>query len=143
MTTPIHEKPVGLPIGRTLKRGLRLQCPVCSEPKLFTGLFSMKEDCPTCGLHFERLDGHWLGALAVNTMVTFGLLFLALGATLIAFYPEFPLVPMLAIMLPLAAVAPLAFFRPTRTFWMAMDALLRPPQKGEVHDEYLAENQVA
>ena len=143
MNPPTPSKPIGLPWARTLRRGCRMQCPVCGRGKLFTGVFKMIEDCPQCGLHYERLEGHWLGALAVNTMVTFFMLFVALGVTLIVFYPEFPIATMLLILLPIAILAPLVMFRSTRTFWMAMDAILRPPQPGEVHDEYLPENQLA
>ena len=26
----------------------------------------MVDDCPRCGLHFEREQGYWAGALAIN-----------------------------------------------------------------------------
>ena len=30
----------------------------------------MVVDCPNCGLHFERIEGHWLGAVATNTIMS-------------------------------------------------------------------------
>ena len=114
---PTPPQSIGLPVGRTLRRGVLVRCPVCGERKLFSRVFSMTEDCPRCGLHFERLEGHWLGALAVNTMVTFGIMFVVLGVTMVVAYPEFPIATMLLAVLPVPLVAPLLLFRPSRTFW--------------------------
>ena len=33
---------------------------------LFKRWFTMVDDCPRCGLHFEREQGYWAGALAIN-----------------------------------------------------------------------------
>lgn len=120
-----------------LLRGLRRKCAVCGQGRLFRRWFTMLEDCPRCGLHFERLEGHWLGSLAVNTMVTFTLMFTALGVVMVVAYPEFPIRTMMLVLIPIPLFGPLLLFPFTRTFWMAMDLLLRPPEPGEVHDEFL------
>ena len=44
----------------------------------------MVEDCPTCGLHFERVEGHWIGAIGINTIVSFGALLITIVALLVA-----------------------------------------------------------
>ena len=57
---------------RMLWRGLTLACPSCGGRGLVQrwALFAMRERCPGCGLKFERMEGHWLGAVAVNTVVS-------------------------------------------------------------------------
>jgi len=50
----------------------------------------MDVDCPQCGHRFEREQGYWLGAVIINTAVTFGL-FLMIGVTIAAAtWPEVP-----------------------------------------------------
>jgi len=130
-------KTTPLPPGRTLARGLRVKCPVCGQGKLFRRWFTMLQRCPQCDLKFERLEGHWIGAVAVNTMVTFGIMFVALGVVMIVAYPEYPIRTMLAVLLPIPILAPLLLFPVARTFWMAMDLLFRPPEPEEIHSEFL------
>ncbi|MBS1962879.1 MAG: DUF983 domain-containing protein [Bdellovibrionales bacterium] len=42
---------------------LRLRCPVCRQGTVFRGPYSMNADCPHCGIHFERENGYFLGAM--------------------------------------------------------------------------------
>jgi uncharacterized protein (DUF983 family) len=41
----------------------RLRCPVCREGTVFKGPYSMRPDCPKCGVHFERENGYFMGAM--------------------------------------------------------------------------------
>ena len=50
-------------------RALRRRCPYCGGGGIFRGWFSLRERCPTCGVAFEREDGYFLGAYAVNLIV--------------------------------------------------------------------------
>lgn len=129
-----------LATSTALRRGLTRRCAVCGQGGLFRRWFSMVDDCPRCALHFERLEGHWIGALAVNTMVTFGVMFVALGITMVAAYPDYPIATMLAVLLPIPIVMPLLFFPFSRTLWTAMDLLLRPLEPGEVDDDFFPTN---
>src|SRR5437763_10294951 len=57
-----------------LIRGLLLRCPYCGKGKLFrkgfTKGFTMYERCSVCGWRFEREEGYWTGAIAVNIVMT-------------------------------------------------------------------------
>lgn len=55
-----------------LARGLRNQCPNCGGRTLFTPgrAFALNTACPDCGLRFEREEGFYLGAMALNYGVT-------------------------------------------------------------------------
>ena len=52
--------------GQMLWRGFTKRCARCGSRHLFTRWFTMVDDCPRCGLHFEREAGYWAGALAIN-----------------------------------------------------------------------------
>src|SRR5437899_5686609 len=53
-----------------LARGAVKRCPRCGRGRLFTRWFTMPARCPRCRLAFERSEGFWLGAMAVNLGVT-------------------------------------------------------------------------
>ena len=75
-----------MPLSRTrqiLMRGIRLRCPRCGEEPLFTGLFSMREQCDYCMLVYEQEPGFFVGAIYINYAATAILAmagFLVLGA---------------------------------------------------------------
>lgn len=115
-----------------LWRGLTRACPVCGQRGLFRWGLAMAEDCPRCHLHFERIEGHWLGSVGMNTIVTFGSLFVVMAVSLIVAHPEFPIVPLLAINVGVAAIVPLLFHANSRTAWTAIDLMMRPLEAHEV-----------
>src|SRR5258708_35651991 len=51
-------------------RGLRLRCPRCGKGKIFRRGFTTFETCPNCGWRFEREEGYWTGAMAVNLILS-------------------------------------------------------------------------
>ena len=57
--------------GKILLRGWTKRCPVCGETKIFRGWFELVEQCPRCHFWFERQEGQFIGAVGVNTVVTF------------------------------------------------------------------------
>ena len=112
---------------RKLWRGLTRRCARCGQGHLFTKWFKMVPDCPRCGLHFEREQGYWTGAIAVNTIVIGGLFALIFVGTLIATAPDIPIVPLLLVVVPLMAIGPLIVYPFSKTIWVAIDlAFLQP-----------------
>jgi uncharacterized protein (DUF983 family) len=65
---------------------LRLRCPRCCLGDVFRGHFSMNEECPVCGLHFERGPGYFLGALYIS----YPLSILLLGSFILGSHWIFP-----------------------------------------------------
>ena len=53
-------------------RGLRQRCPVCGKGKVFAGLFKTYERCPNCNFYFEREEGYYTGAVAINLIEELG-----------------------------------------------------------------------
>jgi uncharacterized protein (DUF983 family) len=104
-------------------RGLFLRCPLCGKGKLYRRGFSMNEKCPVCDWHFEREEGYWTGAMAVNLIVS-ELLVAVVVIPLAAM--QVPLVPLFAIGLPATALLPVIFYRHSKSFWMGIDLILNP-----------------
>jgi uncharacterized protein (DUF983 family) len=124
--------------GRTLWWGLTKRCGRCGSGKLFRHWFHMVPDCPRCGLHFEREHGYWTGALAINIIATGGL-FAILFATLLAItIPDVPVVPLLAILVPVALFGPIVYYPFSKTVWVAIDrAYLQRLDPNERPDEQI------
>jgi uncharacterized protein (DUF983 family) len=117
----VVEKPNALVV---LARGFLKRCPRCGRGHLFTGWFSMREQCPRCGLAFERGEGYWLGAIAVNlgaTEALFGAMFVAI---IVATWPNVPWVWPTIAGIALNIVVPIAFYPFSKTIFVAIDLLL-------------------
>lgn len=80
--------------------------------------------CPRCGLRFEREEGYWTGALAMNFVLTgtvFAVVFVALVA---ATAPTIPVAPLLAILVPITVLGPLLGYPISKTLWVAVDRVV-------------------
>lgn len=111
-----------------LRRALTRRCPYCGSPGIYNGYFELKEYCPTCGVRFEREEGYFLGAYALNLVVAE---ILALGiAVFVIFGTEFRdagLIWQEALAIGLALLFPILFFPYSRGVWMALDLTFHPP----------------
>ena len=96
----------------------------------------MVPDCPRCALHFERENGYFTGALAINIMATGGLFTIVFIALLAATIPEFPVVPLLVVVIPIALLGPILYYPFSKTVWVAVDrAYLQRLDPSERFDE--------
>ena len=58
--------------GRMVRRALVLHCPWCGSRRTFIRRWLGKyERCRTCGIRWRREEGFELGAVTVNTVITF------------------------------------------------------------------------
>ena len=116
----------------SLLRGLLLRCPYCGRGKLFRRGLAMYERCPVCGWRFEREEGYWTGAIAVNLVVTVLLLVVILVPLAIALATsQIPVIILVIASLPLPILLPLLFFRHSKSFWMSFDFMMHPVEPGE------------
>jgi len=104
-------------------RALLLRCPRCGKGKLFCGVFAMYERCPHCNWRFEREEGYWTGAIALNLVIS-EFLVAAFVVPLAAM--QTPLLPLFAIGIPIAIALPFIFYRHAKSFWIAIDFLMNP-----------------
>jgi len=103
---------------------LTLRCPRCRRGRLFTGLITMPERCPSCGLYYEREHGYFVGAMAISyglavglvAILFFGLLWLTRWSL------EWVLLVSGAALLPLAPLC----LRYSRAMWIYLDRRIDP-----------------
>jgi uncharacterized protein (DUF983 family) len=124
--------PGPLPVPPTLKparmlwRGLTKRCPLCGERNVFDSFFKIKDRCPRCNFPFERVEGNWLGALGMNTIVTFAAIFLVLGVGFALSWPHIAVRNIVVVAVLVAVVFPMLFLPVSHTLWCAIDLALRP-----------------
>jgi len=117
-----------------LGRALLRRCPRCGGKAWFRGWFGKVDRCRTCGYRYERQPGFLLGALTINTIVTFGLLAMVLLVGSILSYPDIAVVPMLIAAGAVAVVVPIVFYPFSYTIWAAVDLTMRPLDPAERAD---------
>jgi len=120
-----------------------MACPACGQRGQFHRWFSMEHDCPKCGLHFERIEGHWIGAIGINTIVSFGLLAATLVVAFVVTFPDFPLRTLMILALLVSIITPTVFFPVSRTLWTAIDIAMRPLEPHEVDWRVVDEVQIS
>lgn len=117
---------------RMLLRGLFRRCPRCGAGRLFEGWLTMKPTCPRCGLRFEREEGFFLGAFVVN----FGVMLLTMAAFIagaVALTLPDPDPVKLAIGgIAVGVIVPISFYPMSRTFWSAIDLIMKPLEPAEI-----------
>lgn len=86
----------------------------------------MVPECPTCGLIFGRLPGHWLGAWFLNICVVQLAVVLILLIGVAATWPEPPMWIIGGLTAFSALAVPFLFFPYSRTLWSAIDLAMRP-----------------
>lgn len=123
-------------VAKMLWRGCTKRCGVCGERRIFRRWFTMVDECPTCGLTFEREPGAYIGAIGINTIVSFGALLITIVALLVATYPEMPAAPIMGASVAVAVIVPLFFYPFSRTIWLAIDLGMNPLRSGEVKMPY-------
>src|SRR5215472_7500570 len=96
-------------ISTSLIRGLLLRCPNCGRGKLFRKGFTMYEKCPVCGWRFEREEGYWTGAIAINLVVTELLIALVIVPLAVALAAAHQPLTLLLLGLPLPILLPFLF----------------------------------
>jgi uncharacterized protein (DUF983 family) len=118
--------PAPLTIPRLLSRGLRRRCPLCGGGDCFETFFLVKERCPRCNFPIRREEGHWIGAIGINTIVSLGSLAVAMVILFAIYWENRRVLPIIIPLFTIAIVVPLVFFGPSQTLWSAVDLLMRP-----------------
>jgi uncharacterized protein (DUF983 family) len=117
-------RPLTLPL--LLRRGFTVRCPLCGGRGLFRRWFAMVDRCPRCGLRTERIEGHWLRSLGMNTIVSFTAVVVAMVVGFLLAYPDGSLTAAVVFVVATAVIVPIAFFPVSKTLWSAIDLAMRP-----------------
>ena len=118
------------PVIQTLARGLRLRCPVCGRSSIAARPFRIRHYCPRCRALFQREDGFFVGAIAINLVTTEVAVLLVYGVCLLAGVKDFQL--LLTALLAVALLFPAAFYHHSWSLWLSFDHIVESlPQRGE------------
>jgi uncharacterized protein (DUF983 family) len=119
-----------------LWRGSTRRCARCGSGKLFRHWFQMVDDCPRCGLHFEREQGYFAGALAINLILVGGLFAIVFLTIFIVTIPDIPIPLTLGVCIPIVVLGPIVCYPFSKTIWVAIDrAFLQQMDVNEQRDE--------
>jgi uncharacterized protein (DUF983 family) len=114
-----------------MRRAITRRCPYCGSPGVYDGYFALRDRCPRCGVRFEREEGYFLGAYALNLIVAE---FVGLGLAIVLIFKtdlwHLPLIWQEVIAVALAIAFPVILFPFSRTVWIAMDLMFHPPGHG-------------
>lgn len=113
-----------------LWRAIKRNCPNCGRKEVFESYFKMKERCPKCGMLLERGEGdYFLGAYTLNLFAVEAIL---AAAFVIAMAVTWPTPPWDALQwggAALAVIVPVVSYPFTKTAWLALDLIFRPPKR--------------
>jgi uncharacterized protein (DUF983 family) len=118
--------PKPLTIRRLVTRGVLRRCPLCGSGNVFETWFEVKDRCPRCHFPIRREEGHWIGAIGINTIVTFGSLLLTLLIGFLLTWDDRRAAPIFISSFVVAGLTPLLFFGSSQTLWSAVDLAMRP-----------------
>jgi uncharacterized protein (DUF983 family) len=111
-----------------MRRALTRRCPYCGSSGIYESYFALRGRCPRCGVRFEREEGYFLGAYALNLIAAE---LIGLGLALFLIFKtdlrHLSLVWQEVIAVALAIAFPVTFFPFSRTVWIAMDLIFHPP----------------
>jgi uncharacterized protein (DUF983 family) len=110
---------------------LRKRCPRCRRGRVFQSLWKMNENCPVCGLDFDRGDpGYFTGAMYASYAMAIPLLTVL---TLIEYliFPTWSLFQM--VVLAAAISTPLVpwIWQYSRVLWIYFDRYFDPDEEDE------------
>ena len=117
---------------RILGRGATKGCGVCGRRGLFRRWVHMEERCPRCDLLFEREEGSFVGAVGINTIVSFGLLLFGMIVFFIVTYPDIPTGPWVFLAALAYAPIPFVLYPFSKTLWLAIELIMRPVTDDEI-----------
>jgi uncharacterized protein (DUF983 family) len=114
-------------------RGALLKCPHCGSRRTFLrGWFRRHDRCRTCGIRWRREEGFELGALTMNTILTFATVTIVMVAVIVATVPDIPALRLVGSLAVVAVVMPIAIYPFTYTLWLAFDLRVHPPDAAEL-----------
>ncbi len=123
--------PKKLTLPRLLGRGLLRRCPLCGGGRLFETFFRVRPRCPRCNFPIHREEGHWLGAIGINTIVTFTLLFVTMVVSFLLTIDDRRAAAVFVPCFVVAGLTPVLFFGSSHTLWSAIDLAMRPVEPSD------------
>jgi uncharacterized protein (DUF983 family) len=118
---------------RMMGRAITLRCPWCGSWRTFRrGWFRRHPRCRTCGIAWHREVGFELGAVTVNTIITFGALTIFMAVGFIMTAPDVPVLKFVLGLMAVGILIPILIYPFTYTMWLAFDLTVHPPDDKEL-----------
>lgn len=92
----------------------------------------MKEHCESCGLGFEREAGYWVGAMIINTTVTFATFIAVFGGSIAATWPDIPWALVLVLTATANVAIPILFYPISKSLWLGLELSWHPLEEEEI-----------
>jgi uncharacterized protein (DUF983 family) len=99
------------------------RCSHCRQGKIFRGWWRMNQDCPKCGIHFEREQGYWMMSVFMG-YVMYGAVLAPVA--LVLYFMQVSMLTSFIIMGALIVLLILPVFMYARVIWLHIDELLDP-----------------
>lgn len=116
-----------------LWRALRLACPLCGRGRVFSSWFQMRDSCPVCGLRMQRNEeaDYWVGGWMINFIIAELIVAIVIALLVWILWPDVPWNGVLYGTGAAAIVSPLLTWPVSRTLWLGIDLLFRPPEPAD------------
>jgi uncharacterized protein (DUF983 family) len=104
---------------------MRQRCPRCRSGKIFRRVLTINEQCPVCGLRFQREAGFFVGAMYISyplAMAILALLYFLVATALPESSNEMIAIVATFLFLPFVPIV----FRYSRVVWIYLDRTLDP-----------------
>lgn len=112
-------------------RGLVRRCARCGGPA-FVSWFRMADTCPNCGVRFEREEGYWVGAMIMNTIVTFALFGIVFIGLIVATWPDVDWTLVTVASLAVCGLVPVIFYPISKSLWFGLQISWHPLEPHEI-----------
>lgn len=110
-------------IPEAITDALLNKCPNCEEGRIFDTFLKMHSNCPSCGVHFEREPGYFLGAMSFSYLIGF---FAVLPQFLYLLFTQLSLLWVVGIpAIQILMMSPF-LYRFSRLIWVHLDRRMNP-----------------
>lgn len=143
-TAPTAVRTPRIPTRRLVGRALFLKCPQCGGRGIFASFFTLKPNCPTCGLRLERGEGdYFVGAYLFNLIAVELILFFTVCGFVFVTWPDVPWNALTYVTAALMLAGCILCYPFAKTTWLAVDLAIRPPSAEEFTPHHESGDQVA
>ena len=106
-------------------RAICRRCPNCGSRGVVGGL-NLAIVCPRCQHRFERHEGYWLGAVAINTVATIGVFGAVLVVAIVWMWPDVNWGALTVAGVAITVLFPIAFYPWSKLLWVAFELSMHP-----------------
>ena len=119
--------------ARLVGRALLLRCPSCGGGRIFRSFFTIKDECPSCGLRIERGESdYFVGAYLFNLIAVELILFFCVSGFVVVTWPDVPWTLLTWVTAVLMLAGCLLCYPFAKTTWLAVDLAIRPLSADEL-----------